>query len=101
NEDSLKAVPAVAVGDGRAEEALFGHPPEQLAGKAAVLVPAPDIGEDLRLGERAGGLLDEAGLGGEREVDHWPNASGGERAGSADPSRARSDCPWNPWPMAD
>jgi hypothetical protein len=74
--DVVHAGAAIALRDRRAEEALLGHPPEQLAGKAAVLVPAPDVGEDLRLGERANGLLDEAVLVGEREVDHRADASG-------------------------
>ena len=62
--------------DRRAEEALLGHLPEQLAGEAAVLVPAADVGQDLGLGERPGRLLDEPVLVGQGEVDHGRNASG-------------------------
>ena len=42
----------------------------------AVLVPVADVGQDLRLGERPGGLLDEPVLVGQGEVDHGRNASG-------------------------
>src|SRR4029079_11203330 len=74
--DVVHAGAAVALRDRRAEEALLRHLPEQLAGKAAVLVPLPDAGQDLSLGERPDRLLDQAVLVGEAEVDHRPNASG-------------------------
>src|SRR6185503_4981650 len=46
----------------------------QLAREPALLVPTPDVREDLRLGERASGSLDEAVLVAELEVDHSRNA---------------------------
>ena len=73
--DVVHAGAAIALRDRRAEEALLGHLPEQLAGKAAVLVPLADVRQDFGIGERPDGLLDEAVLVGEAEVDHRPNAS--------------------------
>jgi len=61
---------AVRLGDRSAEEALLGHLREDLAMDLALLVPLADVGQDLGLGKCSGGLLDEAVLVAELEVDH-------------------------------
>ena len=68
--DVVHAGAAVALGDRRAQEAQLGHPGEDLAVDLALLVPLADVGQDLGLGERAGGLLDEPVLVRQGEVDH-------------------------------
>ena len=56
--------------DRGAEEALLGHPREDLAVDLALRVPLADVRVDLGLGELAHGLLDEAVLVGRPKVDH-------------------------------
>jgi len=68
--DVVHARTAVALGDRRAEEAQLAHLAEGGQGHLVTLVPLADVGQDLRLGEGADGLLDERVLGGQGEVDH-------------------------------
>ena len=55
---------------GAPEEALLGHPDEDLAVDLALGIPFADVRVDLGLGELADGLLDEAVLVGRTEIDH-------------------------------
>ena len=72
--DVVHARAAPLLGDRRAEEPELGHPGEDLAVDLALLVPLADVRQDLGLDELADGLLDEAVLVGEAEVDHGTEA---------------------------
>src|SRR6266540_2833025 len=73
--DVIHAGTAVALGNRGAEEAQLAHPGEDLAVDLAARVPVANVGQDLRLGEGAGALLDEPVLVREREVDHGCSAA--------------------------
>ena len=73
--DVVHAGAAVRLRDRRPEEALLAHLGEELAVDLALLVPLADVRQDLRLGEGARALLDQAVLVGQAEVDHRRDAS--------------------------
>jgi hypothetical protein len=89
--DVVHAGAAVGLRDRRAKEALLAHPIEDLPVDLAALVPFADVGQDLGLGEGAGGVTDQPVLVAQAEVDHRPMLAGA--IGHAVPRTRRSRAP--------
>ena len=75
--DVVHAQAAVPLRDRRPQEAELAHLREDLAVDLAAGVPLPDVGQDLRLDEGAGGVADEPVLVGQGEVDHGEGLDSG------------------------
>ncbi len=71
--EEVRARAAVLLGHAHAHQPELAELRDHLGREAVLAVPGGRVGNDLRLGERAGDLLDLALLGAEREVHAAPS----------------------------